>query len=254
MREQLLALYELQEIDVAILELEKKHDLLPTRLREQEAIITQLRLKKASLSQERDGALQEAKISEANVSAESQKVKKWEARLNEMRNHRDSLSLSREIESAKRANQEQEDKTLDIMKKAEDLLSQLNDGQEKLTKAEEVVVSERSVVQKEQAELKMQIQNQKSRREKIAPKLPKNVLSKYEMIRNKRTGIGLAMVVDGCCKVCHMNIPPQLYNILMRVNSLEQCPSCHRIIFWEGVLPPREVPLESAESTTQPNA
>jgi predicted nucleic acid-binding Zn-ribbon protein len=30
-----------------------------------------------------------------------------------------------------------------------------------------------------------------------------------------------------------MNIPPQLYNVIQRGLTIETCPSCHRIIYWE---------------------
>jgi predicted nucleic acid-binding Zn-ribbon protein len=33
-----------------------------------------------------------------------------------------------------------------------------------------------------------------------------------------------------------MNIPPQLYNVLQRGVSVETCPSCHRIIYWEEIM------------------
>ncbi|HET6282400.1 MAG TPA: C4-type zinc ribbon domain-containing protein [Polyangia bacterium] len=33
-----------------------------------------------------------------------------------------------------------------------------------------------------------------------------------------------------------MNIPPQLYNVLQRGLSIETCPSCHRIIYWEDLM------------------
>ncbi|HFB84009.1 MAG TPA: hypothetical protein ENJ72_04385, partial [Thermodesulfatator sp.] len=38
-------------------------------------------------------------------------------------------------------------------------------------------------------------------------------------------------VNDAICEGCHMNIPPQLYNELMRDNRLMECPLCQRIIY-----------------------
>jgi uncharacterized protein len=33
-----------------------------------------------------------------------------------------------------------------------------------------------------------------------------------------------------------MNIPPQLYIIIQRGQTIETCPSCHRIIYWEDLM------------------
>jgi predicted nucleic acid-binding Zn-ribbon protein len=33
-----------------------------------------------------------------------------------------------------------------------------------------------------------------------------------------------------------MNVPPQLFNTLQRGNTLETCPYCHRIVYWEDLM------------------
>jgi predicted nucleic acid-binding Zn-ribbon protein len=33
-----------------------------------------------------------------------------------------------------------------------------------------------------------------------------------------------------------MNIPPQLYIVIQRGQTIETCPSCHRIIYWEDLM------------------
>ena len=53
-------------------------------------------------------------------------------------------------------------------------------------------------------------------------------------------GIGLVSVIEGNCQGCNMKLPPQLYNVLQRGNSIEQCPSCLRIIFWDHLLGEQE--------------
>jgi predicted nucleic acid-binding Zn-ribbon protein len=33
-----------------------------------------------------------------------------------------------------------------------------------------------------------------------------------------------------------MNIPPQLFNMLQRGQSIETCPNCHRIVYWDRIM------------------
>ena len=33
-----------------------------------------------------------------------------------------------------------------------------------------------------------------------------------------------------------MKLPPQLYNILQRADTIEQCPSCSRLMVWERLV------------------
>ncbi len=70
-----------------------------------------------------------------------------------------------------------------------------------------------------------------------------SLLAKYENIKRRRAGVAIAQVVGMTCKGCHRNIPPQLAIVLARANSIETCPSCHRIIYSaEAVNPPAPSP------------
>ncbi len=67
--------------------------------------------------------------------------------------------------------------------------------------------------------------------------LPPPLYRRYDTIRSKR-GTAIAQTADGTCKACHMALPPQLFHRLRREPTLEQCPSCNRIIYFtpsEGV-------------------
>lgn len=61
--------------------------------------------------------------------------------------------------------------------------------------------------------------------------LPPVLYRRYEMIRQKRV-TAIARTTDGTCQACHMSLPPQLFHRLRREPILEQCPSCHRIIYF----------------------
>ncbi|MGD0675292.1 MAG: C4-type zinc ribbon domain-containing protein [Polyangiaceae bacterium] len=61
--------------------------------------------------------------------------------------------------------------------------------------------------------------------------LPPPLYRRYDMIRSKR-GTAIAQTTDGTCKACHMALPPQLFHRLRREPTLEQCPSCNRIIYF----------------------
>ena len=79
-------------------------------------------------------------------------------------------------------------------------------------------------------------------REAAAKALPTPLYRRYEMIRSKR-GTAIAQTTDGTCKACHMSLPPQLFHRLRREPTLEQCPSCNRIIYFappQGVAPSGE--------------
>ncbi len=236
MRQQLLDLYEIQQIDLGIRDIEKRFESIPARLRELEATLATSRAELQKLTEQRDGVTKETKTLESGVQAESLKLRKWDARLAEIRNQREYLALSREIEGGKRANRDAEEKMAELNGQREQLDKQIDALYARIAETEVDTQSERERVQKETGEVSGAIAKEKARRDALIGKVPGSLLRKYENIRAKRFGLGLVPVVDGSCTGCNMKLPPQLYNILQRVESLEQCPSCQRIVFWGRIL------------------
>ncbi len=143
----------------------------------------------------------------------------------------------RETEGSKRANRDAETKIGELQKASEGLDSDVEALETQLEALQEKVDAEKAKVDGAVKALSHTVASQTKRRDALIPRVPKPLFRKYDAIRNRRFGIGLSMVTAGCCQGCNMKLPPQLYNILQRGDSIEQCPSCHRLIFWENILP-----------------
>jgi predicted nucleic acid-binding Zn-ribbon protein len=85
------------------------------------------------------------------------------------------------------------------------------------------------------SEIQGQIGELKVERDKLAAQVKPEVLKRYAAIRMRR-GLAVVAVKNGTCQGCNMNIPPQLYNVLQRGVTIEICPSCSRIIYWEDIM------------------
>ncbi|HVR62193.1 MAG TPA: C4-type zinc ribbon domain-containing protein [Polyangia bacterium] len=88
-------------------------------------------------------------------------------------------------------------------------------------------------------ELEGKIAELRKERDALARGVKPEVLKRYSTIRLRR-GLAVVSVRGGTCQGCNMNIPPQLYNVLQRGLSIETCPSCHRIIYWEDLMKAEE--------------
>lgn len=236
MREQLLHLIEVQKIDAKIAEIKKSSEQYPRRL--------------AALEEKRKNAEKQVKLineelenlekdySERNeaLKIEDGKVKKWEMRLNDIRNQREYISLSHEIESSKRQNKDESEHL-------EELRSTINEkGKIRDTLTDDLAEisidssKETTELQEKIAAANDDIAAQVKIRDGLLNNVNANILKRYERIRDHRKGIALVPAKDGCCMGCHMNIPPQLYNTLLKVDQIITCPCCGRILYWEGIL------------------
>ena len=250
MRKYLLDLYEIQKIDLEIRESQKALDAVPSDLRQVEGRIVDLQAKIATLRDQSNSTLSEAQSQRQLVDEEVRKIRKWESRLNDLRNQREYQALSRETEGSRRANRDAEERINELLKNKETMDSELLALETALGEAQDHSRKEKARVDELCQGMGQQLATQQARREELIPKLPKALFRKYDAIRQRRLGLGLARVVAGCCQGCNIRLPPQLYNILQRGDSIEQCPSCHRLIFWEQLLEDDEPKAAAAASAS----
>lgn len=70
-------------------------------------------------------------------------------------------------------------------------------------------------------------------RESVIKDLNPSILKRYETIKSRRAGRGLAKVLNETCQECFIHIPPQVYNVLIKgTEELIACPNCHRILYF----------------------
>lgn len=250
MLKQLRALYELQTIDAEIRDIDSELAELPSKLRQLQSRADSLQKMVEEIGDEQTVTDREARTIEGQVQTESLKVRKWEHRLNDIRNQREYMALSREVEASKRQNRDLEDQIGELRKRSDEFDERVEELLNQISAIESEVQSERDGVAFKSQELEAARADKVSKREVLLPTVDKNLLRKYDFIRGKRAGIGICQVVGGCCQGCYMQLPPQLYNVLQRGDSAEQCPSCSRLMIWEQFLesPPAAASDESSES------
>lgn len=235
MRDQLKLLEELQRHDARLQELEGVMKELPQKLTAAENAILELEkllLKERSELVDTEAFRQSQEDDQRDAESQLSRAK---SKLSQVKNLRESNAAQRELETTRRQ--------LDVRdEEVQKLATALSQQRDKITEHEAVLEKERQaleaqrqVVNQRLGELKGQFDEAKAAREETAKHLKPEVLRKYGTIRMRR-GMAVVAVKDGTCRGCHMNIPPQLYNVLQKGSSLELCPNCNRIIYWAKLL------------------
>jgi hypothetical protein len=253
-RQTLLDLYEIQKIDLGLREQEKRRASLPEQLTKLEGSAQTLRRQIATLTEQSAGALREARSLQSLLDAEKDKVRKWESRLNDIRNQREYQALQRETEGSRRANRDYEEKINELYAAKEKHDTDLSGIQARLNELETTLAAEKQHVDGQTEALDTLIAAEQQRRDALIPRVPKALFRTYDAIRSRRMGVGLSPVTQGCCTGCNIRLPPQLYNILQRADTIEQCPSCRRVMVWDSLLEPdaEDAQAGSAQATGTP--
>ena len=82
-----------------------------------------------------------------------------------------------------------------------------------------------------QKEFSARMAELEKKREEVIKGVNPSLLQKYEQNRDKRHGIGVAIVVDGLCTACSTPVPKKQLGDVVAGHTLESCENCFRFIY-----------------------
>jgi uncharacterized protein len=244
LRDQLKKLEELQKFDAQIQELNSGMQAIPAKLDATRADLTRV---EGLLSTER------AQLAETQRYYNEQKglVQGDEEHLNSAKSKQSAAKNTKEYAAAQRELDVTRESLSVRQAEITKLVEAIESKERLLAERDSDVKALRGSVEKDGeqararlADLEGKIAALRTERDKIAAGVRPDVLKRYSNIRIRK-GLALAPVGNGTCRGCNMNIPPQLFNVLQRGTTIETCPYCHRIIYWEELMkdePPADAP------------
>lgn len=236
MKAQLILLAELQSVDTRLQGIEAARETIFAKQRELQIEVDKLRGELRTLTTKADELEKERREKDLELQTDRDKLRKWETRAEELKTGREFAALNREIEGLKRSNQEVHDRITAIRSELAELNQQASEVEGKLRGAEKALADEAAAVSDTLAEHDRNIARQREQRAKIATQIPASLVKKYQQILQRRGGVAVVMTKDSTCTGCNMGIPPQTFIRVMRGETFEQCPSCSRILYAEGLV------------------
>ncbi|RMH44102.1 MAG: hypothetical protein D6689_03300 [Deltaproteobacteria bacterium] len=236
MKDQLRLLIELQRFDARIQELHQSMRALPEKLAPAKRDLEKL---EAMLQNERD-ELERTETwrrdQEFILKQEEEAIKKAKAKLQASSSAKEFAAANRELEAKRKSMSEREEELLKVIDAIETSRKTLAEHEADVQKLRDTVAAEEAEIADKVAELQKQVDALQSDRDAVATKIDAAWRKRYEAVVQRR-GIAIVPIADGACSGCHMRVPPQLANVLARAESLESCPSCHRLLYSPDLLP-----------------
>lgn len=164
-------------------------------------------------------------------------------KLSRARNERETNAATREIEELRRIQKDREEEIGKLQMLETQALKSKEEAEVARAEVAQKLDNTEGATSKKLDEVEDDKAAMLTKRKSIIEKLPRQILSRYEMIR-KRRGIAIAATSDGTCQACHMAVPPQLFQKILRLERLEQCPHCQRILYYKCETPEPEAAAE----------
>ena len=235
MRDQLRRLEDLQAHDAKIQELESSLKAIPMKLA---ATQNDLARVEGLLSSERQAlgeteryySEQKGLLTDDEIQVAGAKHK-----LAQAKNSKEYMAAQREIEQRREGLTTREGEIAKLVEAVDAKKKLLSDKAGDVQALRESIAKDEEAAKARMAEIEAKIAELRAERDKLAAAVKPEVLKRYGNIRMRR-GLAVVSVRNGTCQGCNMNIPPQLYIVIQRGLTIETCPSCHRIIYWEDLM------------------
>ena len=174
----------------------------------------------------------ERKAVETEVATIQTRLSKYKGQLLELKTNKEYTTMLHEIATAEAAIRSHEDRILERMEEAETLTAELKAAETELKTQQAAIAAERKNLEAEAASLHRTADEKSSARAGAAKELSPDALRLFEHVSKQRRGLAVAEARDGGCTVCHVRMRPQMFNEVRRGESLIQCESCLRILYF----------------------
>ncbi len=158
-------------------------------------------------------------------------VGKYKRQLNEVKTNKEYTSLLHEIEETQRKIDALEEAIIAEMLAADDVEEAIKAALHKQGQEEDVLKREKLVLDEKLKETEAKHAALAKDREALVPRIPREQLTLYEALAQKKGGAALSPVTGDFCAMCHMRVRPQMLNELRDKTKVILCEACGRILY-----------------------
>jgi uncharacterized protein len=232
MNAEIQRLIDLQRLDSAAHDAERRVAEEPVRLQALDALLETARQHVATAKSQLAASQTARREIEKEVAVHQGRLAKFRDQLMSVKTNVEYQAMQKEIAFAQTEVKTLEDKILERMLEADDLGAAVKQAEGELATVQKSVDADRRALTEELAEMKRVIAQVATERRDVIGALDPKVLSTFESVANRRHGIAVAEARDGICTICHVRLRPQIFNTVRRNEEIIQCDSCQRILYF----------------------
>jgi len=231
MREQLKALYDLQQVDSRLLAARRELAAIEngTALKAQiEAARNQAEKLRKEL-QRSEAELQDAELQLKSI---EQKKATFEKRLygGEVSNPKELSGIEKEIEVLSRSRAAADEKILELYDEVDRRRAELKELDSRIAAASERLARVTQKFESESRRLTDEIAALEAERAAALPSIEPALLRRYDAIRQRAAGLGIAKVEEGKCGGCHVSLTPFMARKVKEDPGPTFCENCGRFL------------------------
>jgi predicted nucleic acid-binding Zn-ribbon protein len=226
------ALIGLQDCDTRIRDINRKKAEAPIRIQQLEAEMAAFENRVEEELKTLDDCRRQRRQTEQDIDALETQIAKSNMKLNHIKSNKEYRAGLKEINEVTKQKSLLEDKAIELMEEIEVREKQGAERKRERKQLQETFERDREAIRQHVNALDRDLERLGKERDRFSQDIDGDLLKRYVMLMEHKGGLAVGPVIGGVCQMCHIGIPPQAFNELIRGDQLMSCPHCARIIYW----------------------
>jgi predicted nucleic acid-binding Zn-ribbon protein len=178
---------------------------------------------------------------EKDVAVYQGRLTKFKDQLSLVKTNKEYQAMQHEIATAQSDLGAVEEKVLERMLEADAIAADVKRAEGVLATRQKEIDTEKKELTAELASVETSLKQATESRAELVKDLEPRLMSIFEQVARARKGVAVSSATrDGLCSLCHVRLRPPVFQQVRHNDSIIQCESCHRILYWIPPPPPIE--------------
>lgn len=241
MSPELERLIQLQQLESAIAEARAHIAAYPQRLAEADGRLAEADRVVQEATQRLKDAQEARRTLEKDAAVYQGRLTKFKDQLSAVKTNREYTAMQHEIETAQKDLGAAEEKVLERMMEIDQLTADAKQAETAQAAEKKTVDADKAALTTELASEEKTVAEKTAARAGLIASIEPRLIGLFEQVAKVRKGVALSMATrDGLCSACHVRMRPHVFQQVRQNDTVVQCDSCQRILYW--VPPPAPTP------------
>jgi predicted nucleic acid-binding Zn-ribbon protein len=234
-------LIELQRLESAIADAKQRIASHPQRLADIDARLAAATQAFETVKQQLKDNHDARRALDKDVALYQGRLSKFKDQQSAVKTNREYQALGHEIEMAQRELGAVEEKVLERMMEADVIAADIKQGEKTFAARRTEIEAERTLLAEELVGAQRTLTDATEARSALLKSLDPRLVTVFEQVARARKGVAVTIATrDGLCSVCHVRLRPAVFQQIRHNDSIVQCDSCQRILYYIPPPPPAE--------------
>ena len=240
-------LIQLQRLETIIIEAKAAIALHPQKLAALDGRLNEAKSAVDSVKEQLKANSDRRRELEKDVAVYQGRLTKFKDQLSAVKTNREYTAMQHEIATAQSDLGAVEEKVLERMMEADEINAAAKVAEAALAVQSKEIEAEKKAITQDLASTEASLKESTEARAALVKALEPRLVALFEQVARVRKGVAICVATrDGLCSVCHVRLRPHVFQQIRQNDTIVQCDSCQRVMYWVPPPPPVEHPVVHA--------